>query len=71
MQGGGTSEQSEGADESHQSETMVAMQMGNKDGVDGGKPLVGTSKGNLRSFATIDHKKFAAHINDLRGGIMA
>ena len=50
---------------------MVAVQVGNKDVVQTREFELLLSKLQLRSFGTINHKEFVAHIKHLRGGIVA
>jgi hypothetical protein len=49
---------------------MVAMQMGNEDSTNLGKPQMRTAQLHLRAFTTVHKKQFAPDFHDLRRGIV-
>ncbi len=59
-------EQSESADHSNHSKAMVAVQVREKNGGKSCEGDVRTSQGDLRALAAVNHKEFAANLDDLR-----
>ena len=66
VKGGCASEQSEGRDESHESEAMVTMQMGDEDVVQMGIFKVAAAQLYLAAFGTVYHEEFFADVEHLR-----
>ena len=46
---------------------MVAMQMGEEDGLKMGETDVGTAKRHLCAFGAVEHEEFLTDIDNLRG----
>lgn len=62
----GASEESEGGEHTDESEGVVAMQMGEEDGLEMGEADVGTAQCHLCAFSTVEHEEFLADVDDLR-----
>ena len=65
VQGGSASQQSEGGNQSHQPETMVAMQMRDEDVVEAGELQLGTAELELCPFTAIHHEELLAYVHYL------
>ena len=61
------SEQSEGGQHSEESEGVVAMQVGEEDGLQMGETEARTAECHLGAFSAIEHEEFFADVDDLRG----
>ena len=46
---------------------MVAVEMGEEDGLQMGETQVGASQGHLGSFGAVEHEEFFADVDDLGG----
>ena len=66
IQWGFSSQKAERGNQSRQTETMVAVKMGNENMIDFGKPHFCFSHLNLCSFATIDEEMTFFHFQKLR-----
>ena len=62
----GASEESEGGEHTDEPEGVVAMQMGEEDGLEMGEADVGTAQCHLCTFSTVEHEEFLADVDDLR-----
>lgn len=49
---------------------MVAMHVGDEDGIELGEMNMGATELHLCSFSAIHHKALASHLYELRGGVM-
>ena len=67
---GSTSEHSKRRQQSHQTETVVAMHVTDKDGIQFGEMDVRATELHLRSFTAIHHEALASHLDELRGSVM-
>ena len=65
-----TPKKAKGAEHAYQAKAMVAMQMGNEDSTNLGKPQTRTAQLHLRAFTTVHKKQFAPDFHDLRRGIV-
>ena len=65
-----TSEHSKRRQQSHQPETMVAMHVTDKDGIQLREMNVRAAELHLSTFTTINHEALAPHLNELRGSVM-
>ena len=62
--------QSEGRDHAYQTETMVAVQMGNKDMTQLRETDTASTELHLRTLSTVEHQETVAHLHQLRGSIV-
>ena len=60
----------EGGDEAGQPEAVVAVQMGNEDGLYFGEAHVRPPQLHLRALTAIDHEELAAQLHHLGGGVV-
>lgn len=70
MEFGCPPQQIEGRNQTKKTETVVAMQMGDKNMAQAGEFKPGPTHLKLGSFTTIYHEEFVAHVEHLRGGVM-
>ena len=71
VQFGGATQQAEGGDESEQPEAVVAVEVGDEDVVEPRELQPTLAQLQLGTLATIYHEKLVAHVEHLRGGIVA
>ena len=70
MEGGRPPHQTEGGDHANEAEAMVAMQMGDKDMTQFGKPRMTPTQLRLRALCTIEHQQLLTHFHHLGGSVM-
>jgi hypothetical protein len=71
MKGGRSAYQPEGGDHADEPETMVAMQMGDEDMAQFGKPRMAPPQLCLRTLCAIQHQQLLTHFHHLGGSVMA
>ena len=68
---GSTPQEAESGDESHESEAMVAMEVGDEDVAETRETESYAAILALRTFATVNHIEFVAQVDNLRCGVVA
>lgn len=68
---GCAAEEVEGGDEPYESEAVVAVEVGDEDGVESGEFELGAAQLELGAFATVYHIEFFSDVDDLGGGVVA
>ena len=70
MESGCASQKTKGGYHANQSETMVTVQMGDKDMAQFGETHPTATQLHLGAFSTINHQHLVAQFYHLRGGVM-
>ncbi len=65
MKRSSTPKHAESREHAYQSKTVVTMYMGDKDGLQLGKPDMRPTHLHLRALTAVYHKQFTPHLNDL------